>query len=77
MATKLKMMIVEKDLKQGDLVRLIGVSDYTIRVLATGKAKPTIEVAIKIARALETTAEELWGTLWSDTHVRVNFTIGD
>jgi putative transcriptional regulator len=48
-------------LTQQDLATVVQVSRQTIIAMETGDYAPSVYLAIKIARALGTTVEELWG----------------
>lgn len=48
-----------KDISQRDLAKTIGVSQAQVAELERGKRQPTIEVAERIARALEVNLAEL------------------
>ena len=43
------------------LSRRVGVGKTTISEIEGGDRLPNVETAIRIARALETTVEQLWG----------------
>ena len=47
-------------LSQEDLAALVGVSRQTIIAIENDKYNPTLELAMKLARYLETTVEELF-----------------
>ncbi len=63
METKLKKIIEERGLKQGFIAKKAGISRGTLSLIVRGKSMPTLPVAIKIARVLEMTVEELWGEI--------------
>ena len=46
---------------QSELARRIGVGKTTISEIERGDRLPNVLTAIRIARALETTVEEIWG----------------
>ena len=48
-------------LSQRELARRVGVGKITISEIEGGDRLPNVETAIRIARALETTVEQLWG----------------
>ena len=50
----------EKGLTQGQLAELIGVSRKTINTVENGVFTPSTILALKLARALETTVEALF-----------------
>jgi putative transcriptional regulator len=46
---------------QQDLAEAVAVSRQTIISMETGAYAPSVYLAVKIARRLETTVEQLWG----------------
>ena len=52
---------VELGLSQEQLAQLARIGQSTISEIEAGKHNPTVDVALKIARALEKTVEELFG----------------
>ena len=52
-----------KDLSQQDLADLVGVSRQTIGAIEKGDYNPTINLCIKICKALDKTLDELF---WED-----------
>lgn len=52
-ATKLKIILAEKQLHQADLIRLTGLSPYTISRTLAGHSTPNTATVGKIAQALE------------------------
>lgn len=61
METKLKEIIRKRGLKQGFVAEKIGISQGTLSLIVQGKSIPTLPVAIKIAKFLNMSVEELWG----------------
>ena len=59
---KLKSARAAKDLSQDDLARICGVSRQTISASEKGDYNPTINLCIKICRALDKTLDELFWT---------------
>ena len=57
---KIKELRVEYGLRQEDLANDVGVTRQTIIAIENDKYNPTLELAIKLARRLETTVEELF-----------------
>jgi len=51
---------VMKDLTQEELAELVGVSRQTIIAIEKGKYNPSVYLAIKLARVLDTTVEEIF-----------------
>lgn len=60
MKCKLKIILAERLLKQSDLAKLVGITDQTLSMIARGKSEPTLRVALRIAKALDLTVEEIW-----------------
>ncbi|MCE0553420.1 helix-turn-helix transcriptional regulator [Bacillus thuringiensis] len=60
MKCKLKIILAERMLKQSDLAKLVGITDQTLSMIARGKSEPTLRVALRIAKALDLTVEEIW-----------------
>jgi len=63
METKLKKILDERGLKQGFIAEKAGLSRGAFSLIVRGKSIPTLPVAMRIARVLEMTVEELWGHL--------------
>ncbi|APT75266.1 XRE family transcriptional regulator [Marinitoga sp. 1137] len=57
---KLKIYRLKKGLTQKELAKLLNVQQNTVAMWETGKSKPPIDKALKIARILGTTVEELF-----------------
>ncbi|EEM26380.1 hypothetical protein bthur0003_61590 [Bacillus thuringiensis serovar thuringiensis str. T01001] len=38
----------------------MGITDQTLSMIARGKSEPTLRVALRIAKALDLTVEEIW-----------------
>jgi putative transcriptional regulator len=51
----------EVKLTQQDLAAAVQVSRQTIIAMETGDYAPSVYLAIKVARALRTSVEDLWG----------------
>jgi DNA-binding XRE family transcriptional regulator len=60
MRTRLKEFRVRHALTQEDLARLAGVRRETILAIENGKSIPSLQLARAIARALQTTIDELF-----------------
>lgn len=58
--TKLKVWLVERGIKQTWLVEKTGLHSTWINKIVNGKGTPNIHDAMKIARVLNATVEELW-----------------
>lgn len=61
MNEKLKDLKDYHGISQRELARRIGVGKTTISEIERGDRLPNVLTAIRIARALETTVEEIWG----------------
>lgn len=57
---RLKVARAEKNLSQGDLAQLIGVSRNTISSIETGQFNPTAKLALILCIALDVKFEELF-----------------
>lgn len=60
MKTRIKEFRARKDLTQEALANLVGVRRETIVFLEKGKYNPSLKLAYKIARTLDTTVDELF-----------------
>lgn len=60
MKNKLKVHRAIHDLTQDDLANKVGVSRQTINAIEKGKYNPSLLVALKIARELKTSIEEIF-----------------
>ena len=61
MNEKLKDLRDYHGISQRELARRIGVGKTTISEIERGDRLPNVLTAIRMARALETTVEEIWG----------------
>lgn len=61
MNEKLKDLRNYHGISQSELARRVGVGKTTISEIERGDRLPNVLTAIRIARALETTVEEIWG----------------
>lgn len=57
---KLKAARAAKDLSQGELAELVGVTRQTIGMIETGDYNPSLKLCIAICRALDKTLDELF-----------------
>lgn len=60
MKNRIKDLRKQKRLRQEDLARLVNVTRQTINAIENNKYDPTLELAMKLARCLETPVEELF-----------------
>ncbi|MDF1511358.1 helix-turn-helix transcriptional regulator [Robertmurraya sp. DFI.2.37] len=61
--TKLQLLIKKRNIKQRELAKQLGISNSALSLIVNGKSVPTLKVALKIARAVNMTVEDLWGDL--------------
>jgi len=57
---RLKVLLVEKEIRQKELAEYVGVSQATIAMIANKKALPSLENALKIAKYLGVRVEDIW-----------------
>ena len=60
MTNRIKELRKSKGYRQEDLAAALGVSRQTIIAVENNKYNPTLELAMKLARHLQTTVEELF-----------------
>ena len=60
MKNNIKQLRKDKGLRQEDMAVLLNVSRQTIIAIENSKYNPTLELAMKMARLLDTTIEELF-----------------
>lgn len=60
MTNRIKELRKSKGYRQEDLAAAVGVSRQTIIAAENNKYNPTLELAMKLARCLHTTVEELF-----------------
>jgi putative transcriptional regulator len=60
MRTRIKELRARYDLTQEDLARKVGVRRETILFMEKGKYNPSLKLAYTVAKALNTTIEELF-----------------
>jgi putative transcriptional regulator len=60
MKTRIKEFRARYDLTQEDLARKVGIRRETIVFLEKGRYNPSLKLAYDVAKALETTIEELF-----------------
>lgn len=57
---KMKSARAAKDLSQGDLAAIVGVTRQTIGMIETGDYNPSLKLCLAICRALDKTLDELF-----------------
>jgi len=57
---KLKQARIAKELSQGDLAKLVGVSRQTINMIENDDYNPSLALCIKICKVLNKTLDELF-----------------
>lgn len=57
---KMKSARAAKDLSQGELAALVGVTRQTIGMIESGEYNPSLRLCIAICRALDKTLDELF-----------------
>ncbi|HBM74568.1 MAG TPA: transcriptional regulator [Clostridiaceae bacterium] len=60
MRNKIRCLRKEKGLRQEDVANLLGVTRQTIIAIENDKYNPTLELAMKLARLLGATVEEIF-----------------
>ena len=60
MENYIKQLRKSKNLRQEDLAAQLGVSRQTIIAIENNRYNPTLELAMKLAKALNTTVEQLF-----------------
>lgn len=60
MKNRVKELRKDQNLRQEDLAKILGVSRQTIIAIENDKYNPTLELAMKLARELNTPVEELF-----------------
>ncbi|MEK4924091.1 helix-turn-helix transcriptional regulator [Cytobacillus sp. FSL R5-0569] len=63
MENKLGKWHKEHGVSQAFIARKVGITESTYSKIVKGETLPYVQNAIKIARALNTTVEDLWGEL--------------
>jgi DNA-binding XRE family transcriptional regulator len=58
--SKIKIRLAELDIKQTELAEEFRVSKQTFNGWVTGRIKPSLEVAFRLAKRLECKIEDLW-----------------
>ena len=60
LANRLRVARAERDVSQGELARLVGVSRQTISSIETGQYGPSTMLALRLARVLAVRVDELF-----------------
>ncbi len=63
METKLERIIKELGLKKGFVAEKAGISRSAFSLIVTGKSVPTVQAALRIAKVLNKSVEDIWGHL--------------
>lgn len=58
--SRIKVRLAELGMKQKELYEHIGVTKQTMSLWVTGSAKPTLEMAFKLAKTLECKVDDLY-----------------
>jgi putative transcriptional regulator len=58
--SRLRVILAEREIKQRELAKKVGISDTTMSALVVGKQLPTLEVAYRIAEELNMNIMEIW-----------------
>lgn len=58
--SKLKIIMIEKGIRQYELAELTGISRSNINLIANGKQDPSLENAMIIAEALGVSIYDIW-----------------
>lgn len=59
--TKISQAIEEQGYKKGWVAKQAGIAPGTLSRIISGETEPTLKVALKLAKVLNKTVEELWG----------------
>lgn len=57
---KMKIARLERDLKQADLAKIVGVTRQTISLIESGDYNPSLKLCIAICKALGKTLDDLF-----------------
>ena len=64
MDLRMKMARIERDLSQQELSDLVGVTRQTIGLIEKGRYNPSLNLCLRIAKALDKTLDQLF---WEDS----------
>lgn len=59
--TKIGKAIENSGFRKGWIAKQVGIAPGTLSLIIKGDSIPSLKVAIKLAKILNTTVEELWG----------------
>lgn len=62
----LKEFRVKKGLTQKQLARLLGITETSSQRIEYGMQRPSLLTALKIARLVDATVDEIWGSLLTE-----------
>ena len=57
---RLRVIFAERELKQREFAKSVGISEATLSALVGGKQLPTLEVAYRIAEKLDFNVMDIW-----------------
>ena len=60
MRNNLRVILAERKIKKGNFAEKVGINRNTLSFIISEKSVPTLEVAMKIARALDLKVEDIW-----------------
>jgi DNA-binding XRE family transcriptional regulator len=63
MGTKIAVRIAQLGLLKGDVAKQAKIAPGTLTQIVKGESIPSLPVALRLARVLDMTVEELWGYL--------------
>lgn len=72
---RLRLTRLARGLSQGDLARAAGITRQAISGIESGRWSPSLDVALSVAKALDSTVEELFGTPPAEPPVRSRLAI--
>lgn len=64
--TEIGRIIEEDGYRKGWIAKKAGIAPGTLSKIISGDSEPTLRVALRLAKILNKTVEELWGYLISD-----------
>lgn len=59
--TPIEQLLKERGLQKGWIAKQVGIAPGTLSLILSGKSNPSLPVALKLARLLGKSVEELWG----------------